>query len=105
MQPAGHENSSFEDWFLKRYGVTRRVAATSYGFAMLPALVVGTKHVATVHQRMAEHSKHLWPVKVLPCPVPIEPMLQCMQWHRYRTLDPGIEWLRRMVEEASERIR
>ena len=23
-----------------------------------------------------------------------------MQWHRYRTRDPGIEWLRRVLHDA-----
>ena len=33
-------------------------------------------------------------------PVPLAEMRQVMQWHRYRTRDPGIEWLRRVFHDA-----
>jgi hypothetical protein len=28
------------------------------------------------------------------------PMLQMMQWHKYRTNDPGIAWLRKTLHQA-----
>ena len=102
MRPqATSGGSSYEDWFLKRLGVELRVAATSYGFATVAALLVGTEFVATMHAGLATQLQALWPLKLRPCPVEIPAMTQAMQWHRHRTQDPGLRWLRGVVSEAA----
>ena len=58
MQPSSGRVDAFEGWFLKRYGVTRRVAVLTYSFITLPALLVGTNRVATVHERVARRLVH-----------------------------------------------
>lgn len=101
MRPAAAAaDSSYEDWFVKRLGVQRRVAASSYGFATVPALVSGTEWVATLHRRLAAQVHPSWQLAVRPCPLPIEPMAQAMQWHKYRTQDPGLNWLRGAMHRA-----
>jgi LysR family transcriptional regulator, nod-box dependent transcriptional activator len=104
MQPQGGVGDSFETWFVKRYGVTRRVAASSYGFAPLPALVVGTELVATVHARLAQVMQAAWPIAVRTPPLPITQMEQGVQWHKYRTQDPGLVWLRGLLRRAVARM-
>lgn len=102
MRPsASAADSSYEDWFIKRLGVSRRVAASSYGFATVPPLVVGTDLVATVHARLAAQLQSRWQLVTRPCPVQIEPMSQAMQWHSYRTQDPGLESLRGVMRAAA----
>ena len=100
MQPPGGSGDSFEAWFVKRYGVARRVAVTTYGFAAMPALVCGTELVATVHSRLAKQFANTWPLAVRKPPLPIEPMQQAMQWHKYRTQDPGLAWLRDALKRS-----
>lgn len=104
MQPPGGVGDSFEAWFAKRYGVSRRVAVTSYGFTALPALVCGTEHVATVHQRLARLFARAWPLALREPPLPIGRMQQTVQWHKYRTQDPGIAWLREQLTRAVRRM-
>ena len=105
MRPTGNPvGESFEAWFVKRYGVTRRVAVTTYGFAPLPAMVVGTDFVATVHQRLARLAQGLWPIALRTPPLPITPMEQALQWHKYRTKDPGLVWLRELFRQAVVRM-
>ncbi|WP_284615100.1 LysR family transcriptional regulator [Aquabacterium humicola] len=104
MQPAGAVGESFEAWFLKRYGVSRRVAVTTYGFAAMPALVCGTAYVATVHARLARAFVKAWPVAIKAPPLPIERMQQAVQWHKYRTQDPGLVWLRNLLRAAVQRM-
>lgn len=104
MQPPGNAGDSFEAWFVKRYGVTRRVAVTSYGFSLLPALVVGTEFIATVHARLAQLLKSTWPIEIRQPPLPITAMEQGLQWHKYRTQDPGLLWLRRLLAQAAQRM-
>lgn len=104
MQPAGGRADAFEGWFLKRYGITRRVAVQTYSFITLPALLVGTDRVATVHERVARRLVGVWPLEIQPTPMTIDPMEQAMQWHKFRTNDPGLTWLRGLVADAAKRM-
>jgi LysR family nod box-dependent transcriptional activator len=104
MQPAGGRADAFEGWFLKRYGVTRRVAVMTYSFITLPALLVGTDRVVTVHERVARRLVGTWPLEIRPTPMHFEPMEQAMQWHKFRSNDPGLTWLRGLLMEAARRI-
>jgi DNA-binding transcriptional LysR family regulator len=95
---------AFEGWFLKRYGVTRRIAVSTYSFTTLPALVVGTEMVATVHARVAARLVKAWPLEIRPTPIPFDKMEQSVQWHKFRASDPALIWLRGMLAEAAKHI-
>ena len=104
MQPGSGRADAFEGWFLKRYGITRRVAVLTYSFITLPALLVGTNRIATVHARAARRLAGAWPLEIRPTPMKFDAMAQAMQWHKFRTNDPGLTWLRGLVAEAAQRI-
>jgi len=104
MQPPMATGDSFEAWFVKRYGVSRRVAITTYGFATLPALITGTDYIATVHARLARLLATAWPLELRPPPLPMPRMEQAVQWHKYRTQDPGLVWLRALLRSAVVRM-
>jgi len=104
MQPGSGRSDAFEGWFLKRYGITRRVAVLTYSFVTLPALLVGTDRIATVHERVARRLVGAWPLEIRPTPMKIDPMEQAMQWHKFRTNDPGLSWLRGLMVEAAQHI-
>lgn len=95
---------AFEGWFLKRYGVTRRIAASTFSFITIPALVVGTEMVATVHARVAARLASVWPLEIRPTPIAFDKMEQSVQWHKFRTSDPALVWLRGMLAEAARHI-
>jgi DNA-binding transcriptional LysR family regulator len=103
MQPPGGQ-PSFESWFMQRYGVTRRVEVTSYNFTTTPWLVLETERVATVQRRLARLAAQNAPLTVLEPPVPIPKMEQAVQWHKYRTQDPGLVWLRGVLAAAVLRM-
>jgi DNA-binding transcriptional LysR family regulator len=84
--------------------LTRRVAVLTYSFITLPALLVGTDRVATVHERVARRLVGVWPLEIRPTPMHFEPMEQAMQWHKFRSNDPGLTWLRGLIGEAARRI-
>lgn len=100
MVPYGSDHRSFEDWTMQRFGFTRRVEVTSYNFASLPYLVIGTELVATVHTRVARMLEPALPIKILPTPMAMPALEQAIQWHRLRTTDPGIDWLRGLMRAA-----
>ncbi|MBQ0960897.1 LysR family transcriptional regulator [Ideonella sp. 4Y11] len=101
MHPQDAASASYEDWFITRLGVARRIVASSYGFATVPGLLVGTDHVATMHERLARLFLSVWPLVVRPCPIEIPPMQQAVQWHKYRRQDQGIAWLRGLFTQAA----
>ena len=45
-----------------------------------------------------------WPLEIKAPPLPIERMEQAMQWHKYRTQDPGLAWLRELLRQAVRRM-
>lgn len=100
MRPLNTQGDAFEAWFVKRFGISRRNVIFTYGFSMLPALVVGTQIIATMHARLAHQLVKSWPVVLKPCPIPVDTMQQCIQWHKYRTQDPGLLWLRKLMAQA-----
>lgn len=100
----GPERTSFEGWFLKRYGVQRRVQVTTPNLVAPCMLVVGTDRIATVHTRIAREAARTLPLRLLPPPIEIPRLVQAMQWHKYRTQDPGITWLRERLREAAKAI-
>lgn len=104
MQPTDNAQPAFETWFMQRFGLIRRVEVTCYSFASLPFLVVGTELVATVHTRLARQLMRSLPITLLPLPLPMEPLDQSMQWHKYRTADPAMVWLRQLVREAADAL-
>ncbi|MBV8621310.1 MAG: LysR family transcriptional regulator [Curvibacter sp.] len=100
MVPPGVNTSSLEAWMADRLGFARRVEVTSFSFAATLALVVGTDRIATVHNRLAQRAASHLPIVLRESPLPLSEMTQMLQWHRYRTRDPGIQWLRRVFHDA-----
>lgn len=101
MQPPGGQ-PSFEDWFTQRFGISRRIEVTAFSFTAIPHLVIGTDLVATVHRRLALQSAKSLPLTLHAPPMPMPKMEQALQWHKYRTQDPGLRWLRGILCKAAE---
>lgn len=100
--PAGGQ--SLESDYMRRQGVERRVEVSTFSFMTAPHLVVGTDRIATLHRRLAlQASRHL-PIRLLRPPLPIPPMVQVMQWHKHRSKDPGLLWLRQTLLAAAARM-
>ncbi|MBA2960499.1 MULTISPECIES: LysR family transcriptional regulator [Ramlibacter] len=100
MQPTSIQPNSFESWVVQRYGLTRRDEITTFSFAAAPALVVGTDRIATVHTRLAFQAARHLPVTVHTPPIAFPEMKQVTQWHKYRSKDPGLLWLRQVLLQA-----
>lgn len=85
---------------LQHLGMLRRVEVSSHSFLTLPALVVGTDRIATIHHRLAHAAMSAWPILLRPPPIALPPLTMVIQWHRLRALDPGLEWLRDLIRAA-----
>lgn len=103
MQPPGMDRT-VEHLFMETTGIRRRVEVTTFSFLAAPYLVVGTDRVATVHRRLAREVGRGLPLAILPMPLEMKRLAQCMQWHKYRTQDPGLVWLRGLLHQAVSRM-
>lgn len=96
----GMGQPALEDWFVQRLGVSRRVEVTTYSFAAATQLVVGTQRIATVHRRLAAQAMRREPIVIREVPLHMPSMHQTIQWHKHRTADAGLAWLREQLREA-----
>ena len=96
--------SSFESAYLERVGIKRRIDVITHSFLSVPVLLTGTERIATVHRRLAYSVARVLPVSILPMPMEMPVMEQSLQWHKYRTLDPGLTWLRELIHRAVLRM-
>ena len=93
--------ATFDGWFMESFDVKRRVEVTVPSMSALPALVVGTDRIATVHRRIAERAQERLPIKLWEPPPRIPHLVQMLQWHKHRTNDPAIAWIRDKIITAA----
>lgn len=92
-QPGRQRPPTIDSWFFERFGHARRVEVVAMNFSSLPHLLVGTQRIATVHRRLAHVYQATLPLKVVEAPFSMPPLVEVVQWHRYREHDPGRRWL------------
>ncbi len=95
-----HRAPTFEAWAMQRFGIERRIEVQTYNLTSCARLVVGTGRIATVHTRLARQLAAAHPVRLLTPPVAIPELAIAMQWHRHKALDPGLAWLRRLIDDV-----
>jgi LysR family nod box-dependent transcriptional activator len=93
-----------ESWVANRYGDERRVEVITHSFSLLPRLVVGTARIATMHTRLAEQCAGTLPVRLVKPTFEIPRLVEVLQWHKYRDLDPGSMWFRDMIIEGARAL-
>ena len=103
MQPPGGAEA-YEAAQVRKLGIPRRVEIAAPSFQVIPALIPGTHRIATVHRRLARQACQTLPLWMTPSPVTLPAMVQVMQWHQFRTSDPGLVWLRQMLHVAARRM-
>ncbi len=84
---------------MEEQGLDRRVEVHIPNFTTMPVYLVGTERIGTLQTQLANALTKQWPVRVLPCPIAISPIVTAVQWHRYQSLDPAITWTRGALRE------
>jgi LysR family nod box-dependent transcriptional activator len=98
----GNERTpAFGDKMLEAVGKTRRIEVIAPSFTMLPWLVVGTRRLAIMHERLARVMAQKFPIAYYPLPFTIPLMREMVQHHFTRTADPGLTWFRRHLHAAA----
>jgi LysR family nod box-dependent transcriptional activator len=88
----GGRLAALDETLLAQSGLRRRREVTAPSFSLTPQFVVGTQRIATVQTRLARIMAERWPIRVLPCPFDIPPIVETVQWHKYQERDPAILW-------------
>ena len=84
---------AFADRQLLLMGVNRRIELTAASFAVLPWLVMGTRRLAVMHERLANTAGRHLPIAQARLPFDFPLMEETLQYHRSRTNDEGLRWL------------
>jgi LysR family nod box-dependent transcriptional activator len=96
---------SLEAVYLEQRGVKRNEDVITYTFATVPSLVIGTNRIATLHRRLARLAQRSLPIRIIDLPVSLPAMQQSIQWHRYRSNDAGLIWLRQAIHAVVGELR
>lgn len=93
----GSASIAFAQLEVDKLNARRTVELIVPSFTLVGPLLVGTRRLALMHERLARLQATMLPLAIAPNPFPIPLLEQAMQWHRTRTEDPGIRWLRSQV--------
>ncbi|NTF53019.1 LysR family transcriptional regulator [Agrobacterium rhizogenes] len=85
--------SAFEDWFVRRNKLQRRVEVVTPTFLSLPGLVVGSSRIATMHRRLAIRMTDHMPLTIREVPFDIPRVREAVQWHISNNNDKAIRWV------------
>jgi DNA-binding transcriptional LysR family regulator len=94
----------FETWLARAHGDERRQEVLTNNFGMLAPLVIGTRRVATMHTRMAMQMAAVLPVRMVRLDFDVPRLVEVLQWHKYRDLDPGSVWLRELIMAHAKQL-
>lgn len=95
--------SSFEDWFLEHFGISRQYVARVPVFSMVPYLIVDTPFIATMHATLAKRLAKHYDIRLVAVPKDFPVLREHMQWHRLKQYDLGLAWLREQLANAVKR--
>ncbi|MET7474069.1 LysR family transcriptional regulator [Streptomyces sp. NPDC005648] len=75
-------------------GIEPKVEVSADSFTVLPFLVVGTRRIALVQERLARLLVAVAPVRILEAPYEAVPLQEALWWHPVHTHDAAHIWLR-----------
>ena len=106
MVVAHHEPASYTPAGkqLSMLGVQPRVQLVAETFLALPFLVAAGNGVALIQERLARQLAPAVPVRILPCPFDVAPLIEALWWHPMYARDPGHRWLRQLFAEAAQLV-
>jgi LysR family nod box-dependent transcriptional activator len=100
----GGRMEALDETLLAQSGFRRRREITAPSFSLTPQLVVGTQRIATVQTRLAEVMAANWPIRILPCPIELPPIVETVQWHKYQERDPAILWFLDVLKSVAAKL-
>jgi len=78
----------------------RRIEISTPSFLLAPQLVVGTDRITTITSRLALKYQAILPLKLVPLPIELPPLVELLHWHRAHNQDAAHLWFRRILKDA-----
>ncbi|MCP3430072.1 LysR family transcriptional regulator, partial [Alteromonas sp. LMIT007] len=66
--------------------------------------LVGTSLIATMQSQLAKRYAAYLPLRLIPLPLEIPVLRECLQWPRYLEDDPGHQWMRQLFRQAAAEL-
>jgi len=95
---------NLDEFVLNKLGLERRVEVIAMNFGMLPNFVVGTRRLATVQRRLAEHYRKTMPLKIVAAPLDLPVLDESVHWNAAFDQDPACKWLRNILRDVAKEI-
>ena len=89
---------------LSTRGIARSAPVRTYGWLTLPFLVTGTDLVAILPERLAEQTRQIAAVTVVPFPFAQTGVVNSLWWHTNRECDEGHAWLLAILAQVADEI-
>lgn len=96
VAPSGAPGS-IVDTELEKRGKQRRVALRVSSFLVAPVLVSKSDLITTAPTRLAQSFASVFPLRVLPAPIPLPRYVFSIAWHPRLDNDPAHTWFRDVV--------
>ncbi|WP_236792147.1 LysR family transcriptional regulator [Amycolatopsis sp. GM8] len=87
---------------LRQAGIEPNIAVVVDSYLAVPWFVEGTDRIAIVHKGMLERFGERRRLRVMRCPVDLDPLLLALWWHPQFGEDGGHRWLRTELRSVAE---
>ena len=67
-------------------------------------IVAASNGVALIQERLARQLTPAVPIRVLPCPFDVAPLMEALWWHPMYSRDAGHRWLLQLFTEAARSV-
>ena len=101
---ADDRRNSVDEHLVAGAGLERRIEVVAPGFDALPALVAGTRRMATIQRRLAQLLTRVYAVRVVPLPVELPAIEEAMIWHPRLERDEGHQWFRGLLKHTADAL-
>lgn len=104
VQFGSKRRPSVDVFITEKAGIKREPEVVVNTFSSVPYYLIGTKRVATIHERFAKQWMKHFPLKMVPVPLDIPSITWGIQWHQYRDLDPATRWIRNLIIDSAKAL-
>jgi DNA-binding transcriptional LysR family regulator len=99
-----NSHPDYAERHLQSHAEGRTIEVYAPSFAVVPWLVIGTRRIAVMHERLANVVAKNLPLKIQPLPFEIPPMREMIQYHSARSHDSAVAWLRARLHEMAQKL-
>jgi DNA-binding transcriptional LysR family regulator len=103
IAPAGQSGGPV-DQALQALGLQREVRLQVAHFSTAPFIILGNDLLLTGPAGLLRRAAELIPLRLDPIPFDVPAIPIFLYWHERMSNDPGVEWLRALVETATRRV-